>query len=90
MVNAITLKFDKKKLTVASKRGASGKFSEKLSYPDNKELDLEEPTAVKISAPFLTSALVHTSNFGIAKVGSAVLIVLRGSFFNTIIQVFGV
>lgn len=90
MVNAITLKFDRKKFTVASERGASGKFSEKLAYPDGKELDLDTPIAVKVSAPFLTSALAHTSDFGIAKVGSSTLIVLKGPFFNTVIQVFGV
>lgn len=90
VVDAITLKFDRKKLTVASERGASGKFSEKLAYPDDAELDISDPIAVKISAPFLTSALAHTSDFGIAVVGSTTLMVLKGKFFTTVIQVFGV
>jgi hypothetical protein len=90
VTNAISLKFDRKKLTVASERGASGKFSEKLSYPEGTELDVESPIAVKISAPFLASALVHTNNFGIAKLGATTLIVLLGKFFTTVIQVFGV
>lgn len=85
--NVVLITFDKKKFTVSSERGASGKFKEKLSYKNNTELSVENPVTVKITASFLAEALNHTNRFGLAQVGKATVIVLTGDFFTTCISV---
>jgi hypothetical protein len=90
--NVISLKFDKSKLTIFSERGNNGsigRYRETFKYPDDKPLAIESPVTVRVSAPFLISALNHTKNFRLSYVGSRALLVLNGEFFDTVLQVIG-
>lgn len=90
--NVISLRFDKSKLTVLSERGENGsvgRYKESVSYPDGKALQIDSPVVVKLSAPFLMSALKHTKDFHLSYACNRAMLVMTGSFFSTVIQVIG-
>jgi len=92
MNNVISVKFDKTKLTIFSERGTNGslgRYRETFAYPDKATLAIESPVTVRLSAPFLLSALHHTQDFRLSYVGSRALLVLNGEFFDTVLQVLG-
>jgi len=86
--NIISLEFGHKYVTVSSERGTSGKFSQKIPYPEGLTLDIEKPIKVRVTSVFLMEAMTRTTNFAICSVGKKSVILFKGEFFTSAVQVF--
>lgn len=81
--NIISLVFKQKELVVKSERQSSGSFSDSL--PFEKELQLKEPVAVRVSIPFLVEVSRYSSNFFLCMVNGNNLIVFTGDDFVSLV-----